>query len=95
MSRNPAVDYTQYILEHRGRYIIGVKQKSGRYLIPLSNHEVKIYGLLYFLITPSALDTMPSYPTRSQALRRARYLFSGGREILTERDSYKPKEVRA
>jgi len=98
MSRNPELDYSKYVIElidHEGgkRFAVGAKQPSGKYLLPLTDHEVKIYGLLYFLISPRALDDLPSYPTKKQALRRARYIFSGGRETLTEAISYKPQEV--
>ena len=74
-------DFTQYVHEYDSillpgqiRYAVGEwRQEAGEYIRPLDKTEAVLTGCGWeFAKRPSGLQ---SFPTRRQALRRARYLF--------------------
>ncbi len=80
MSRNKSVDYTQYVFSFydevlkQKRYAIA-KLDSDEYYRPATKQETLSYGIKEF--RSKDIRLMGSYPSRRQALRRARYLFGG------------------
>jgi hypothetical protein len=80
MSRNSQVDYTQYIHEFvdddgKTRFAVGQwSQENGQFTTPLDARTRKLTGCsAEFSRTAKGLG---GYLKRSDALRRARYLFS-------------------
>lgn len=85
MSKNKNVNYAQYVhpfVDEHGvthfavaQQLKGLAQGMERYIIPLSRNQVKLTGKSSVIIDD--LQSLGGYPTRKQALRRARYLFGG------------------
>lgn len=80
MTRNKTVDYTKYIHEFEdknGKIRFAVaewNEQSAEFICPLDKRTQQLTGCYAkFSKTPSGLG---GYITRTQALRRARYLFS-------------------
>ena len=80
MSRNPKVTYTQYVHEFEDktgqtRYAVGEwSQARGQFSRPLDSRTQKLTGCSGEFTR--SIAGFGGYKTRSQALRRARYLFS-------------------
>jgi hypothetical protein len=79
MSRNPEVDYTQFVHEfvdefgHTRYAVARWEQSSGQFVCPLSETTKKLTGCFAeYAKQPSELG---GYKSRQEALRRARYLF--------------------
>jgi len=84
MSRNSQVDYTQYVHEYtdddgKTRYAVGEwSMERGQFTAPLDARTRKLTGCsAEFSRTANG---MGGYLKRSDALRRARYLFSNSSE---------------
>jgi len=90
MSRNSAVDFTKYVHEFtddkgKTRYAVGEwNAKNGQFIAPLDTRTRKLTGCFaQFSRTAKGLG---GYLKRSDALRRARYLFGETHEEREERE---------
>ena len=84
MSRNPKQDFTQYVHEFTDksgttRYAVGEWDESaGQFTAPLDARTRKLTGC--FAEFSSSAAGLGGYIKRTDALRRARYLFGSGEE---------------
>ena len=91
MSRNPKVDYTQYVHEYETtkgekRYAVGVwNQAQGQYTCPMDSRTAKLTGCSSWYARQAEGLGGPGYKTRREALRRARYLFAPDEFVLNTR----------
>lgn len=75
-------DYVHEFVDHTGRTRYAVAEwveSAGQYQCPLDNRTQKLSGCRAEF--SRTLDWLGGYPTRRQALRRARYLFGTEQEV--------------
>ena len=83
------IDFTQYVHEFEGRTgktrfaVAQWSDKNAQYWRPFDCGEAELTGCSGEFARPAS--AMQSYPTRKQALRRARYLFYEMHLITEER----------
>jgi hypothetical protein len=81
MSRNKNVSYAKYVHEiecddGKTRYAVGLwNQHDGQFTVPLDANTRKLTGCFAAFARKITGLPGPAYPTRAQALRRARYLY--------------------
>jgi len=95
MSRNNKVNYTQFVHEFtddegRTRYAVGQwSLEHGQYTAPLDTRTRKLTGC--FAEFSSTTKGLGGYLKRSDALRRARYLFGANTEDKKNFDEFLQK----